>query len=48
MTKDEKDFLRKAIKDGKLYTTAIHTIGPLGYQAIKEVVIPNMVQIGRW
>ena len=37
MTKDEKDFLRQAIKDGKVLTTPIYSLGPIGTTAIKQV-----------
>lgn len=36
MTKDEKEFLKAAIKAGAVYTTPIRTLGPLGHQAVKE------------
>ena len=39
MTRDEKDFLRQAIKEGKVFTTPIHSLGPIGTTAVKQVTI---------
>lgn len=38
-TKDEREFLKAAVKAGAVLTTPIHSIGPLGHQAIKEIKI---------
>ena len=35
-TKDEREFLTEEVKKGKNYTTPIHPIGEVGYQAIKK------------
>lgn len=36
-TKDEKAFLKAAIKAGAVYTTYIRPIGAVGQQVIKEI-----------
>lgn len=39
MTKDEKDFLRRAIKEGKVFTTPIRSLGLIGTTAVKQVTV---------
>lgn len=37
MNKEAQAFLKQAIKDGKVFTTPIHSLGPIGTTAIKQV-----------
>jgi len=41
MSTEAKDFFRRAVKDGKVYTTPIHSIGVTYSKAINQVTIEN-------